>query len=426
MDLVVEGKTLVNGSFQNCCIGIENEKIVSVKKNLKGDKHIKFSKKLILPAAIDIHVHFRDPGMSQKEDFSSGSKAAAFGGVSCVFDMPNNIPSTTTKKAVLNKIKKANKKSFVDFGFHAGLTNKNLDNIEGLAESCIGFKVYLGGSTNYFLLDKSKLKKVFDKTADFNKPVLFHAEDQGCLSRNKMIEKSLKDHQNSRPSICEVKAIKNVLDAAKNTNVKAHICHLSSFEGLKILKDKPNNISCGTTPHHCLLSAKKETPFPSFYKVNPPLRNENDKDSLFEALQKDGVDILESDHAPHTVEEKKNDFENAPSGVPGVETMFPLFLYLAIKGKISFRRLTHLLCERPAELFGLSKGKIEKGRDADFVIVDYKDSCKINSDDLHSKCGWTPFEGYPAIFPKYVFIRGEKVVEDRELIVDNGYGQSVI
>ena len=161
------------------------------------------------------------------------------------------------------------------------------------------------------------------------------------------------------------------------------------------------------------------------YKVNPPIRTIFDKEILFNSIKRGLIDVIESDHAPHTLDEKDVDFDSAPSGVPGVETFFPLFLYLAKKEILSWQRLISVMCERPAELVKIPKGKIEVGRDADFIVVDLKDVCKIKSDNLHSKCGWTLFEGWSAIFPSHVFIRGEKVIEDNEIQVSQGFGEFV-
>ena len=207
--------------------------------------------------------------------------------------------------------------------------------------------------------------------------------------------------------------------------MRIHICHLSSFEGIGLLRDKPKNLSCGVTPHHSLLCLERDIKTKSWYKVNPPIRTRFDRRSLFEGIQRGFVDIIESDHAPHTVEEKNLEFSEIPSGLPGVETMFPLFLYLAKQGKLSFQRLFSLICEEPARLMDLNKGKIEVDKDADLIIVDLKEICKIKTKEIHYKCGWTPFEKWRAIFPTHLFIRGQKLIEDREMIGSEGFGRFV-
>jgi len=425
MDLTIEGKTYINGNFEDCCIGITDGRISAIKKILKEDEHYNFRGKIILPAGIDIHVHFRDPGLTHKEDFSPGTMAAAYGGISCVFDMPNTVPQTITLRSLSDKIISAKKRAYVDFGVYAGITDGNIKNIDELAKKCHGFKIYLGGTTNSLHFNSNNLKETFDKIKSTNKPVLIHAEDNNCLVKHKLKENSLVDHMNSRPAECEETAIKNILKASGDTNTRIHICHLSSIEGLELLRKRSKNISCGVTPHHLLFTAQDDLKPQSHYKVNPPLRSNFDREALFVALKNGLIDILESDHAPHTLEEKDKEFNDIPSGLPGVETMFPLFLHMAKKETLSFQRMISLLCEKPVELLNIPKGKIEDGRDADFIVVDLKKDCKIKSENLHSKCGWTPFEGLPAIFPECVFVRGEKLIEDYEMLGAKGFGKFV-
>jgi dihydroorotase len=427
MEKVVEGKTFINGGFQNCCIGIDEGKIVTVKKILNGDKHLRFKNKVILPAGVDIHVHFRDPGMTQKEDFYTGSKAAVFGGISCVCDMPNTKPQTVTVSDLKNKISTAKNKSIIDFGVYAGLNNNNFLDADNLASLCNGFKVYLGSSTNSLLFDSDNLKSLFEPFGGVKVPILFHAEDEKCLNKNKRREENISDHLESRPGVCEQLAVKKVLESKHGFDVKTHFCHISTKEAFNLIKtSNDKNVSCGVTPHHSLLNVDKKIAPQSFYKVNPPLRTTDVKDFLFSKIVAgDGFDVLESDHAPHTLEEKNDDFNEAPCGVPGVENMYPLFLYLAKKEKISWNRLFSLLCEKPSKIIDIRKGKIARGFDADLITVDLKDETKINSDMLHSRCGWTPFEGFKGLFPSDVFIRGERVIKDKELNVSKGFGKKV-
>jgi len=426
MEATIEGKTYIQGDFLNCCIGIKNGKITAIKKILKGERHYNFSNKLILPAGIDIHVHFRDPGLTYKEDFSTGSLAAAFGGVSCVFDMPNTNPQTTSVQTLSDKIISAGKKTYVDFGIYAGITNDNLTKINELAKKCSGFKIYLGSTTNSLQLDEEKLEQSMKNISSTGKPVLIHAENKKCLDYHKISVNNIVDHFHSRPSKCEEISIKSILKAGGNYHDgKIHICHLSSCEGLELLRNRVKKISIGVTPHHLLFSVEKKFKFQTFYKVNPPIRTNFDREALFEGVKNGSIDILESDHAPHSIEDKEVEFNSAPSGHPGVETTYPLFLFLAKKRVISFQRLISLFCENSASLLGLNKGKIEIGRDADFIVVDLKKECKIDSDKLHSKCGWSPFENWSALFPTCVFLRGEKLIEENEIQVKSGFGRFV-
>ncbi|MFO7677155.1 MAG: dihydroorotase family protein [Thermoplasmatota archaeon] len=425
MDLTIEGKAFIDGSFQQSCIGIDNGRIVSIKKTLKADNHHTFGNKLILPGGIDIHVHFRDPGYTYKEDFQTGSKSAIHGGITCIFDMPNTIPQTTTKRNIIQKITIADKKSYTDFGIYAGLTANNLKYIDELCKYCNGFKIFLGNTTDSLMLPSNYLSDVFQKMRTINKPVLIHAEDETCLEKNRRPEYNLKDHLSCRPSSCEEQAIIHVLNKSSTYNIPIHICHLSSCEGFERLRYRRDNISVGTTPHHLFFDIDSIRLKETLYKVNPPIRSHFDKETLWHGITNRGIDIIESDHAPHTFDEKNVDFDVAPCGIPGVETMYPLFLAKVKQGALSMNNLITLICERPAKIMNLPKGKIEIGKDADFIIVDYKNTTKITSENLHSKCGWSPFEGFPAIFPSSVFIRGQQVIDDFELVEKPGVGTHV-
>jgi dihydroorotase len=425
MDLAVEGKIYHHGNFEDGCIGIRDGKINEIKKIIKADKKINFKNKLILPSGIDLHVHFRDPGMVHKENFYTGSLSAAFGGITCIMDMPNTVPHTLSSFEISSKIRNAEKKSVIDFGVYAGINNNNIVQIEELAKKCNGFKIYLGNTTLNLLFDKKNLHEAFELIGLSGKPVLIHAEDEECMIRHHRKESSLYDHMRIRPSVCEEISIKDIYNAISGINTKVHICHISSCEGLDLLKNRPINITCGVTPHHSLLSINRNLISPTFYKVNPPIRTSFDKEALFNGIKNGMIDILESDHAPHTIDEKNLDFEDAPSGVPGVETVYPLFMYLAKKEILSYQRVIDLLCNKPAEIIGVNKGKLLPGFDADFIVIDTHNEVKIKSEKLHSKCGWSPFEDSPAIFPEYVFIRGEKIIEENEIQVERGYGKFI-
>ncbi|OYT29048.1 hypothetical protein B6U98_03290 [Thermoplasmatales archaeon ex4572_165] len=425
-DYIVEGKIFLNNSFQQCCIGIEDEKITSVKKILTGAKKKKFPKQVVLPAGIDIHVHFRDPGFPQKETFQTGSIAAAFGGIACVFDMPNTKPQTTNKVQILSKIEHANQKSVIDFGIYACISDENIAIIDSFFSLVPGFKIFLGSTTNSQIFSQKNLSALFKNLKNSSKPVLFHAEDSQCLIENKREESHIIDHNNARPCTCEAKAVQSILQHSPFP-CPVHICHVSSIDALNLLLMKKDFVSFGSTPHHCLLNIDYKTKLhQSYFKVNPPLRPINHQTVLFNALKEGKIPILESDHAPHTLMEKSGNFSDSPSGISGVETMYPLFLFLAYQQIISFSEVISAVCERPAKLLNLSKGLIKEGYDADFVVVDVKKQMKISPEILHSKATHSPFEGFNALFPQHVYVRGHPVVEENVLIAKPGNGEHVI
>ncbi|MBS3778001.1 MAG: dihydroorotase [Candidatus Thermoplasmatota archaeon] len=427
-DLVLEGKAFVNQQFQQCCIGIDDGKITAIKKVLTAEKTHRFSKELLLPAGIDAHVHFRDPGMTHKETFQTGSIAAAHGGISCVFDMPNTRPASFTPETILDKQQIASRKSIVDFGVYAGVSKKILSTIgfaDRLASVCHGFKMFLGATTNSLTLSADLIQPVLNKIKLFDKPVFVHAEDNSCLQHHKGTEHRLVDHHTARPPSCERQAINQVVAAAKTVETPVHICHASSAAALRRVQNTPSFITYGITPHHSLLNMEYKKVQSTWLKVNPPLRPKQDQQILLNTIQNGDVFLLESDHAPHTLQEKDKDFAEAPCGIPGVETMYPLFLALAVKQRVSLPRIISLLSEHPSQLLNLSKGFIAPGYDADIIAVNRKNIQKIRSDQLHSKANWSPFEGFPAVFPSTVFIRGTKVIDEYEQQVSAGFGSMI-
>lgn len=425
MDLTVEGKLYHNGAFQQGCLGIQDGKIVALKKTLHSDHHLDVGNNLILPAGIDLHVHFRDPGFTHKEDFSTGSQAAAFGGISCVFDMPNTKPYTTTVGALKEKKQLAKEKSVVDFGVYAAVSDENIGRITEISPLCAGFKIFLGSSTYSLQLSGHDLPVALRETNRTKKITLIHAEDEHCLKAHEDTENTLVDHLRCRSADCEEAAIRAIMSSSQGITSRVHICHLSSCEGVDMLRQRPPHLSVGVTPHHLFFDVHTLAGKPTFYKVNPPIRSSFDRDALWHGVNNNLIDVFESDHAPHTEEEKNAPFNDAPSGIPGVETMYPLLLATLKKGQITLDTLQAMLCERPARLLNLPKGKLENGRDADFIIVDLKKTKTITAEHLHSKCKWTPFEGREGIFPSLVFIRGEKVIEDHQLVVKQGFGTDV-
>lgn len=425
-ELVIEGNVYFRDRFEHCCIGIDDGKITKIKKILTGDNTKRFSKQLILPGGIDVHVHFRDPGMKHKETFETGSKAALFGGISTVFDMPNTHPPTTTLTRLKEKIDYAAHHCFVDFGVYAGVTAQNISSLVSFTPYCSGYKIFLGDTTGSFAIDSSLLPQVFSQLKGTKKPVFFHAEDNLCLQKHKDVENNPVDHHRHRPSLCEEQAIKNIMEQSKATQIPVHICHLSTQQGLTVLQKRPQYLTCGVTPHHLLLSLAHIKQPASYYKVNPPIRPNTHSEALFHALQQGNIDILESDHAPHTLEEKQRPFHETPSGIPGVETMIPLFLSLVKKQRFSFHQLMQMICQNPAHLLQLPKGKIQPGYDADFMIIDLRKETRLTAERLHSKAGWSPFEGRSVIFPSHVFIRGKQLIKEGELSFFKPVGQSVI
>ncbi len=426
MDQIIEGKAFIDNTFHDCCIAITDGKIVAIKKIISGSNRKKFSKRLILPAGIDIHVHFRDPGLTQKEDFYTGSLSAAFGGISCICDMPNTKPFTATKDTLKEKNTIAQKKSVIDYGLYLGITKNNLSELQNIHALSCGFKLFLGKTTGSKEVATDNLTTVFKNVSDTNKILAIHAEDANCLDQYRKKENTLQDHATSRPEICEIKSIEKLLSVHHETNIRLHICHISSAEAMKILYTRDSSITVGVTPHHMFLDIENKYSSPSYLKVNPPIRQRHHKEFLMNSLKMGKIDVVESDHAPHTCDEKEKEFQSAPSGIPGVETMFPILLAKAREDKIALSSVIRNCAYRPAEIMGIPKGQIAVGKDADFCIIDYNNVQNIQGENLHSKCKWSPFDGLNAIFPSDVYNRGSAVISDYDFVGEKGFGKNFV
>ena len=401
---VFEGKAWISGQgLIHTCIGIEEGKIVEIKKILKGDNHKTFNE-VILPSAFDMHVHFRDPGYTYKEDWKSGSESAAAGGVTAVVDMPNTNPFTSDPETFKDKVSLASSNSIVDFGIGVnvedGLTENSLcDTIPAAF-----WKLYPYGITSkeYF----SYAKEVLDKT---KKPLVIHCEHPDYMHNEPLMQ--LSDHTQNR-LIAEAECL-----ASMPASPYLHVAHLSTLEGLNRM---PKFATSEVCPHHLLLNL--DICHSINCKVDPPLRTKIDNQGLYKAFKEGQIPILASDHAPHTVDEKES--STPPSGMPGVETMVPLMLNEVSEGRLDLERLVDAMSVQPASRLGLDRGKIAEGQPADLIEVDLKDKTKISTDILHSKANWTPFEDWQAIFPSRVYRRGELIVDNGNLVLETG-GQNL-
>lgn len=414
-------------SDQKCSIGVEDGKIVSIQKlPSPADETIDIQGRIILPGLIDAHVHMRDPGLTYKENFKTGTQAAAAGGFTTVLDMPNTQPPTNTAQDFKNKLKIAESKAIVDFGLHAGTAN--LEEIPLLGDlNPASFKVFMDLHDDEFLMN------LFSEIADLNQStktdhmVSIHAEDQEIVKRYTQIKKSeiCSDsmiYADARPPLAEDVAVSKVILMAKEFNLRIHICHASTEKSLQLIQNAKTegvNISSEVTPHHLFLDSSYLKKFANFAKTNPPLRSNVKKINLGDLSK---TDIIGTDHAPHTIAEKKKNVWDAPPGIPGLETALPLLLNQINLGKISFHDLRRLLCENPAKLFKIeNKGQIMEGMDADFVVVDMKKELTIDSDKFYSKAHYSPFNGMKITgVPTMTILRGEVIMKDSEVFKATG------
>ncbi len=396
--------TIVDIVLQNCKIAtskeiieanisIDNGKIFEIKKiahTPKGEEEIDLKGKIVLPGAIDPHVHFRDPGFTHKEDFYTGTLSAAFGGVTTILDMPNNNPRMDSKESLELKRKGIKKKAIVDYGLYAEVHDKNAEKIDKV--SAIAYKAYLDEKISYENL-QTALKKLKEKI------ISVHPEDQKVIDRKK-----------ERPLEAELKAIENVVKLNFGTN-KIHFAHCTAKKTLDLIKNCPNSTIEINIPHLFFDTSYKEQ-LGNFIKMKPPVRTREEREELWKDLGR--VDCLSTDHAPHTLEEKESD--SPPSGIPSVEVFLQLLIDYAYRQKISWTEVARLSSEGAAKTFGLkNKGAIEKGKDADLVIVSKDDWHIIKSENLHSKCGWSPYNNWELRGGiEKVFLRGNLIVDENE------------
>lgn len=411
-------RILNGGELITADIEVSNGKIQKISQtSLEGDDVIDVKNNLVIPGAIDAHVHFRDPGQEYKEDFYTGSCAAAAGGVTTVLDMPNNKVPITTNKALEEKRKSA-RKSIVNYGFHFGATSDNIEDIRN-AENIAGVKVYMGSTTGTLLVDKVQdIRRVFDAS---EKRMIVHAEDEERMNSIAEQYKGQEDpfiHTKIRDNVCAEKALKIAIKTSKERNAKLHVAHASTKEEILLIKEakysKDNaSVTCEVCPHHLFLTNDFLSKKKNFAKMNPPLRSREDRDCLWTAIRDGVVDIIATDHAPHTVEEKQKGYWQAPSGVPGVQTMLPLLLNEVSHNRLSLIKLVELCCENPALIFGIkNKGFIKEGYDADLAVIDMGLTRKIRNEEQLSKCGWTVFDERECTgWPVMVFVRGKLVYD---------------
>jgi len=405
-ELVIRANILWSGQFATLSIGIDHGKISAVAERLKGEKEYYFEDYLAMPGGVDIHTHMREPGFTHKENFYSGTRAAAFGGTTTILDMPNNDPPIDNIRALEDKHELVSENANVDFGLFGLLSD--IDEIERMSKLAIGYKLFMSETTSSGP-SASPPEILLNSRHIARRVVTVHAEDPAQFTSDECTD--LHSHSQIRNLKAETEAVRSIL--AIDTPATINLAHLTAKESVDMAQR--GKASFEITPHHILLD--EAMPLGALGKVNPPLRKKQVVEKLFDVVRT-GRAIIASDHAPHSLAEKKANFSIAPSGIPGVETRIPLMMALAEKGMLKHQAVQDMCCQLPADLFGLRKGRIAPGYDADIAFYDISKVVKIKSTDLHSKCGWTPFEGFEAIFPAGVMLRGKMIVRGGQLVAE--------
>jgi len=378
----------------------------------------------VLPGAIDTQVHFREPGHESKEDLATGSTAAALGGITSVFEMPNTSPSTLTAADLDNKLARARGRMWVDHAFFVGAAAANLDELAVLERrpGCSGVKCFMGSSTgNLLVADDATLLQVL---AAGTRRVAVHAEDEARLqARRNIVEDGAAAGPALHPEWRDVEtatlATTRVLRLARQVGRRVHVLHVSTGDEIPLLAANKDLATVEVTPQHLTLSAPEcYERLGTLAQMNPPIRGADHREALWRAVAEGVVDVIGSDHAPHLRAEKAKPYPASPSGMPGVQTLLPLMLDHIAAGRLSLERLVDLTSAGPARVYGIAgKGRIAVGYDADFSIIDLAARREIKQDWLASKCGWSPFEGMMVSgWPKATVIRGRVVMREDELL----------
>ncbi len=394
----------------------------------------------ILPGAIDVHVHFRDPGYEHKEDWESGTAAAAYGGVTTVFDMPNTIPTVATPEVLAAKHDIASAKAHVDYGLYAVLGEESIDHIDGLIEGgVIGFKLYMGNTFGRIPSPSTGLMlELFERVAPTGKRVSLHAETNSVMERRETRLRAADRneplaHLASRPAVVAVEAVERAATLAEWTGARIHVLHISSKEELRPLaeaKARGVDITGETGPHYLMLSTDDYPRFGGVIRVNPPVREPDNQEPLWAALADGTIDMVATDHAPHTPEEKTRPvIWDVDCGFPGVETQMPLMLTAVAEERLTLEDYVRLSSRAPAEIFGLypHKGSLTPGADADLALVDLDHAWTIDDATLHSRSKASPWHGRPVKgLVRHTLVRGTFVMRDRELVAaTKGTGRPV-
>ncbi len=433
-------KAYLNQEIVECCIAIEEGKIFKIGKEThmpKADEKTDLHNLLVLPGVIDAHVHLRDEDKAYKETFLTGTAAAAAGGVTTVLDMPNNSPLTMSTETLRNRMQTAKRNALVNVGFYSEFPS-NPEEIQYIVnEGNVGFKLFMAEQVGGVNIDDDEaLRTSFEHTGKLNIPVAVHAEDHASIKQ--ATEKFKLAHRHDLAAFLkahderfELKAIERLLALRKQVNMRLHFCHISTEQGLAAVaeaKKTSGKVTCEVTPHHLLLTKDDYARLGIKALTMPPLRSKEHLEALWKGIAEGTVDTLGSDHAPHTLQEKDtNSVWDIKAGIPGLETTLPLILTMVHKNKLPIDRAVQLLAEKPAEIFSLTdRGRLEQGKAADLVAVDFNQKFKIDAAKFRSKAKFSPFDGWEVQGkPVKTFVNGLLTMDEEEIVAKPGSGRII-
>jgi dihydroorotase len=431
-DLVIRGGVVVNQDGEGPRdVGVRAGRIAAIGdlRTASAGATIDAKGLNVLPGVIDTQVHFREPGLTQKEDLETGSRSAVLGGVTGVFEMPNTNPLTTSAQALADKIARGHHRMHCDFAFYVGGTRENTKDLAELERlpGCCGIKVFMGSSTGSLLVEdddgvRNILKNIRRRSA-------YHSEDEYRLNERKgaRIENDPRSHPVWRDEATALQCTQRLVGLARETGRRIHVLHITTAQEMEFLAAHKDVASVEVTPHHLTMAAPEcYERLGTLAQMNPPVRDATHRAALWRGLDLGVVDVLGSDHAPHTREEKAKAYPASPSGMTGVQTLVPLMLDHVNAGKLSLARFVDLTSAGPNRLFGIAnKGRIAVGYDADFTVVDLKRRETITNAKVGSRAGWTPYDGVSVTgWPVGTIVRGQRVMWDGE-VVTPGRGEAM-
>ena len=435
--LLTNAKAYLNKEIVDCNIAIEKGAIFKIGKQAhmpRADETISMKNLLVLPGLIDVHVHLRDEGKAYKEDFYTGTAAAAAGGVTTVLDMPNNAPITMSTETLKNRMQTAKRKALVNVGFYSEFPNNIDETANIVAEGAVAFKLFMACQIGGLNIDSDQaLREAFKKISELKVPVAVHAEDKATIAEAEAKLKKAHRHDataflKAHSERVELKAIEHLLKLTTQINMHLHFCHLTTRKGLYAVveaKKAGRTVTCEVTPHHLLLSNLDFERCGPLLAIMPPLRSMSNIESLWKGIADGGVDVIGSDHAPHTLQEKSaGSIWDVKAGFPGLETTLSLLLTMVRRNRLCLADLIRLLSEKPAEIFNLKdRGRLAQGKKADLVAVDFNQKFTIDASKFKSKAKYSPYNGWKVQGrPVKTFVNGLLVMDEQEIVAKAGTG----
>ncbi len=423
-DLIVRGGEVINHAGRGPAdVGVCDGRVAEIGDLSQASAGETFDARglTVMPGVIDTQVHFREPGLEWKEDLESGSLAAVLGGVTTVFEMPNTEPPTTDAEALADKRARARRRMHCDHAFYVGGTHENaavLGELERLP-GCCGVKVFMGASTGTLLVsDDAGVESVLRSV---NRRATFHSEDEDRLAERRSLARTgdWTSHEEVRDAEAALRSTERLLSIARRCGTRIHVLHVTTAEEIELLRANRDVATVEVTPQHLTLTAPEAYQrLQGFAQMNPPIRGAAHQAGLWRAVTGGVADVIGSDHAPHTREEKARPYPASPSGMPGVQTLLPVMLTHVAEGRLSLERLVDLTSAGAQRVFGTAgKGRLAEGYDADLTLVDLKARRTLRHDQMASRCGWTPFDGMQVIgWPMATIVRGRIVMVDGALV----------